>query len=300
MMEDLPAELLHNVFSYLKPHEIPPLRQVCRILATIGLHYMIPELHLLPLPGNFDRLAEVANHPVLSQHLRKIVYEGYKLPLCVSRGQFDEAVTESIATYWNRSTVLFQRPSDWALHDKWVEEKIGWIDWGKRITETSWETAWAHYQKIQLYQQTHLDVTILRSSIEKMPRLEEVELIVGFYEALIPIWNAYLPCLVAPHYKLTMDTGVEQLKAILEAASAANKSMRRLKVMELGCRFFDQPFDLSRVALQSLEHLTLKVLSLNARSFYPWDTAAVPSEDRIGEFLGLAYNLKVLSLEFEG
>ena len=142
MMDDLPIELLHNVFSYLKPHEIPPLRQVCRILAAVGLHYMIPELHLLPLPGNFDRLAEVANRPVLSQHLHKKFYGGNKLPSCVSRVQFDELILDNSDFYWTVPTGL---PRYLPVGDS--EDSIGKYHKERRkvlaeqIPETSMETA---------------------------------------------------------------------------------------------------------------------------------------------------------------
>ena len=303
-MDKLSVELLHHVLSYLEPHQILPIRRVCKVLAAVGQYFMIREFHLAPVQRSFDRLEAVVHHPILSRHLRKIIYEGNQLPQCTSTEDFDELLLGSADIYWSEPTDLPKLPHEGAsrktyrLYHKKCKEVLR-----QRVSTRTLERAWIFFQSLQFRQwsdkQAIDDNAALRYFISRLPQLEEVELIAGNYDMSTSTWNAHFPGLVAPSRQSTTEMGVKQLKGFLEAASAANKSFLRIRAVELGSLFFNQPFNPFRVALQSLQSLELDVFSSVVENNVV-DITNVPGEDRIGEFLLLTRNLKELSLAFSG
>ena len=173
----------------------------------------------------------------------------------------------------------------------------------QHVPEQRLKKAWANFSAFQKYQlsilQVDSDNTALEYAIDRLPRLEEIELVAGNINMSLSTLNAYSECLVTPCLQPTMEMGVRQLKGLLEAASIANRSLLRIEADQIGCRFFGLPFELFRDALRSLQFLELNVYSLDGEAF-PVYPSVVVSEDRIGEFLQLAYNLKELELTFEG
>ena len=78
-IESLPLELLHEVFVYLKPSEAAGLRLLSKGLANVGIQYLVPEVHLIVKQDSLDRLQEISEHPVVSQHVTSFWYEADRL-----------------------------------------------------------------------------------------------------------------------------------------------------------------------------------------------------------------------------
>ena len=88
----LPSELIHLVFTYLKPTEAAAFRWAGRIVAEIGLQYLAPTVYLTLEEGSYDRLLAIAEHPIVSNHVVQLDYETEGLSL-INREQFDWAIT---------------------------------------------------------------------------------------------------------------------------------------------------------------------------------------------------------------
>ena len=67
------------ICTHLKPWEIANLRLVSRLAATIGLRYMVPEVHLILAKDSFEQLKALAKHPVASKFVTAIFFEADKL-----------------------------------------------------------------------------------------------------------------------------------------------------------------------------------------------------------------------------
>lgn len=74
-IDNLPSELLHMVCTHLKPREVANLRLASRVVAPIGLQYLVAELHLVAAEDSFKRLAAIAEHPVVSKYVTSLLYE---------------------------------------------------------------------------------------------------------------------------------------------------------------------------------------------------------------------------------
>ncbi len=75
----LPNELIHQVFSLLRPLQVANLRLACKAFAIIALEYLVPKVHLIFKPSSFAHLQKISEHPVLSQHVHSLFYEADSL-----------------------------------------------------------------------------------------------------------------------------------------------------------------------------------------------------------------------------
>lgn len=74
-IRDLPAELLHMICVYLEPMDVARIRTLDRIIAAVGLKYLVPQIHLIPKADSFDRLLAVAEHPLANRYVTSLFYE---------------------------------------------------------------------------------------------------------------------------------------------------------------------------------------------------------------------------------
>lgn len=68
-MDDLPSELIHMIYAYLRPMELANLRLVSRRVVPISLQYMVPEVHLILAKDSFEQLKALAEHPIISKYV---------------------------------------------------------------------------------------------------------------------------------------------------------------------------------------------------------------------------------------
>ncbi|KAF2996954.1 hypothetical protein E8E14_002845 [Neopestalotiopsis sp. 37M] len=73
-MENLSAELLHDVCACLKIEDVLAFRLVCKVFADVGAAYMLPEVSFYMLEAEFTRLRAIADHPIISKHVRSLTY----------------------------------------------------------------------------------------------------------------------------------------------------------------------------------------------------------------------------------
>lgn len=92
----LPPELIHLVFTHLKPTEAAAFRWAGRIVAEIGLEYLAPTVYLALKEESYDRLLAISEHPTVSKYVVRFVYETEGLRYG-DRGMFTAAVQTSRA-----------------------------------------------------------------------------------------------------------------------------------------------------------------------------------------------------------
>lgn len=72
---DLPAEIWHNICSYVPRASLPSLRLVCTKLANIAVTYLFAEIYVSWLPRSFSKISAIAAHPKLCCHVRILSFE---------------------------------------------------------------------------------------------------------------------------------------------------------------------------------------------------------------------------------
>ena len=71
----LPAEIVHMIFGYLTPTEIASMRSMSSNIAAIGLKHIARTVTVTLQEDSFDRLLDIAHHPVVSKSVRNLCYE---------------------------------------------------------------------------------------------------------------------------------------------------------------------------------------------------------------------------------
>ncbi len=84
----LPAELIHMVYTYLEPTEAAAFRWAGRVVAEIGLQYLVPTVYLKLNEESYDQLLAISEHPVVSKYVVNLDYETRGLDF-LDREQFD-------------------------------------------------------------------------------------------------------------------------------------------------------------------------------------------------------------------
>ena len=90
----LPSELIHLVFTYLQPTEAAAFRWVGRIVAEIGLQYLAPTIYLALKEESYNRLLAIAEHPIVSKYVVKLVFETRGLG-SINREQLDGMIRDT-------------------------------------------------------------------------------------------------------------------------------------------------------------------------------------------------------------
>ena len=63
------------IYAYLTRGEAANLRFLSRNMAVVGLHYLVPTVHLDLEEDSFNKLRDIADHPVVSKHVHELIYE---------------------------------------------------------------------------------------------------------------------------------------------------------------------------------------------------------------------------------
>lgn len=75
-MDDLPSEVVHQVFSYLNFKDATATRLMNKRFADIGAEYLETQFRFFTEKGSLQRLRNLAKHPGMSKRIKTIVYEG--------------------------------------------------------------------------------------------------------------------------------------------------------------------------------------------------------------------------------
>lgn len=72
---NFPAEVWHLICTHVNRLSLPALRLVCRKLARIAASHLFRELYINWLPQSISDINAVAAHPILRQHVKRLVFE---------------------------------------------------------------------------------------------------------------------------------------------------------------------------------------------------------------------------------
>lgn len=71
----MPLEILTNIIRNLPLKDIKNLRQACRTLDSIAVHFLFKEIYLSSQLRDRERLTAVSEHPIFSKSVEKVIYD---------------------------------------------------------------------------------------------------------------------------------------------------------------------------------------------------------------------------------
>lgn len=327
-MERLPIEITHMVFANLKgrPRGIARLRLVCKTFAAIGLHYLVPELHLIFISGSFERLREISERPIISQHVETLFYEADTLTSYETMRQWKNSI---VVPPWLESIPGDQLdpPSATASereHRAYMRN-IQKLRAGPRYTQSEkhlklvYETYRNYLSDQAKLRACDYNAEVIREAMARMPNLKEIALSMEYclYEGR----SGVLERAFANVYQSAFgddgqseSCGVPQMRSLLLGASHAGLKLEVLRCGIVHWEIFRQDtevFAQMRNAVRNLKTLQLHITTRisdeelayedgdDYHSQIPACAEYLKESGRMRELVTAAPNLRSLDITFD-
>ena len=246
----LPNEILHQIFSLLRPLQVANIRLACKAFSTIALQYLVAEIHLIFKPTSFDHLRLISEHPVLNQHVHTLFYEADSLEDVDSMKEWKKNI---IVPDWFNSVdhkLMPPPPPDaskrekraYRRHMEKVREAPRYIHSARQLKNAYEE--YRHFVWCQNYmRQYDYNSEVIREAMAKLPKLKTIELSLlcclrnGRSRKL---GNAFAKGLSVAYGEQGHGEpcGVAQLRSLLVGASDASLEIETLRCGSVQWRFF--------------------------------------------------------------
>ncbi|MCJ1248509.1 hypothetical protein MMC30_005727 [Trapelia coarctata] len=165
--KSLPLELLRLIFIYLPSKDLKNLRLTCKFLDNIAAEFLLPEVHIVFTTKSINRLKNISLHPVFSQHVTAIFYEGDRLDHYESAEEWKTKVDLDLV--------------DWSRNCDGNTEKNRLLSWkDANLTESEVDNGWKAYERLYKQQQELQDIDNhereIALAIHRLPKLDTIRL----------------------------------------------------------------------------------------------------------------------------
>ena len=309
-IDKLPAEIIHMICLYLKPTELASLRLVSRLFGSIGLQYMVPEVHLILARYSFEQLEAIAAHPIASKHVISFFFEADRLSER-SRAGWRQCVVDpgNVARFDASGRLCYE-----ASHGGF------WIDKGRRdlilnhhYTENVMAHAYEEYVELLRFQRWHPDATEMAEVMRHFPRLNELRLTINdcwqsrtsrLRKLFQPALTTFFETDAMPATRLA-PLGVEQMRSLLLGAYHAGLKVETLQCGLVDWRILDQERETFALMKDSVSNVKNLRLDFNAGDEETYGNPSyLPSRpqdlrERLGDFVTAASKLEHLQIGFQ-
>lgn len=168
----LPIELQRIIFTRLRIKDLKKLRLTCKFLADIGAELLLPEVHVIFTAESMARLKKISLHPVFSQHVTSIFYEGDRLDHYESvekwKKNADPRLVDKLHRPPRETIKIWVGP--WVSDAEWMESQMA--------------RCWKNYRRLleaqQKLQENDVDRREIVKAILRFPKLDTIRLSTHF------------------------------------------------------------------------------------------------------------------------
>ena len=292
--DQLPSELIHMVFEYLKPTEVAAFRWTGRTAAVIGLQYLVPTVYLRLNVESYDRLVAIAGHPVVSKYVIKLEYENESL------GQFRRRAFDEVFVRRRRDSEQLYSGVDARAGRASRREST------RKLTQLS-DEAWSIYKAYRASERKIQEANFFRNKLtgamKEFPKLKTISKSTkGICERYVNELNQLLPPGIITNrreYGAYLDADLSS--AILLAAETAGLHISSLSCRGLPWGIFPQDQEIVAASKKSIVQLKTLDVQFDCPNFTPWHRyfdSTTPMRNYL-EFVTSAPNLEYLGLSFK-
>ena len=223
----LPPELIHLVFTYLKPTEAAAFRWAGRIVAEIGLQYLAPTVYLALKEESYDRLLAIAENPIVSKYVVKLIYETRGLG-CINREEFDVRIQNTNIIpprHDSERPDSFASARAWRAYDRESVRSLSLISKGKATQRPN--GAWSLHEAYRINEKKVLKANFFREkTAEAMRYLRNLKSVFASADGAYERYAAELRELLPTYYIVDWVYGEDSLSfdptsSVLLAAESA-------------------------------------------------------------------------------
>lgn len=231
-MAFLPLELIRNVCSNLSTTDIKNVRLTCQALGDIAAEFLIPEVHVVYKTQSITRLRKISLHPIFSQHVISILYEGDRLDHYKTRKDWEKHVMDD---RWRAR--MPKRPAhnastrDHIMFDRAVER---WAEGPRHTyTEKVLKKGWSRYKALYNEQEEigdrNMDHRDIARAILRFPKLKTIRISNDCFvcETTPYLKKSYQDCLVMPDGEYGIEpyqpSGFRQFQSVMMGLALPEK-----------------------------------------------------------------------------
>ena len=252
-IDNLPSELLHIICTHLKPTEVANLRLASRVIAPIGLQYLVPEVYIAIAEDSFKRLAAIARHPVVSKYVTSLFYEADTLEI-LNEEEWKEQVKSP--DYYDKVEKIRDHPYS-------LRSDKGWLDRVRavichRYTKRQLKEAFRKYQDFCDYQDRLYEFDRkIATAMKKFPNLKEIAVSTQGWPPRQAFERAFAPGFCTAYRDDVQDwpVGLVQMRSLLLGACRAGLKIERLRCKGVNWRILKMKKKTFENMKRSVRHL---------------------------------------------
>ena len=233
-IEDLPLELYRRVCEQLETRDIAKLRLVSKYSSEVATPYFLSCVHLIFTTESFQKLYNISQHPIISQHVTSILYEADTLEN-QDRTEWEEWVYD--ADYLNRILPVL------VLRDGFeVSKESKHASYTKEQLDRAWDRYQVELEDQKVLRRRRCGTRWLEASTACLPKLKTFRMTIaeGLYgrsHHLVQALGAGLPDASGKHLDL-YPNGLPQLRAVLRSMHNAGIKLETFACGDVGWRLF--------------------------------------------------------------
>lgn len=328
-MDRLPLEITHMIFARFKGkcQVIALLRLVCKTFAAVGLHYLVPEVHLIFNSSSFEHLRQISEHPVISKHVETLFYEADTLTSYDTMKEWKNDIT--VPGWFQSLPDDFAGPPSPSAGER--EHRNYTRDMERRRagprhthSEKQLKIAYEKYQEY-LSDQNRMRVCdynadAIREAMARMPNLKTIEM--SMERCLYEGSSDKIDRAFGKAYQSVFgdngqkeSCGVPQMRSLLLGASHAGLRLQGLRCGYVHWEIFKQSGEVFEEMKSAVQHLTMLNLHITTRvsddgsgdgldeddyhSQIPACAKYLKESGRLQEFVVAAPDLRMLDIRFD-
>ena len=283
-MDELPPELVHMICMYLKPKEIANLRLVSRLAGPIGLHYMVPEVHVILARNSFEQLKALAEHPVASKYVTSFFFEADKLGI-LPRKHWEDLVAGPQYIAQVREMHRRGHPCHHATERslRFFNREVNKLSAAPRhsYTDEEMDHAFEKYSDFIHFQQDSREAAVQETEVAEamkhFPLLKEITMASQIFTSRLKktFEPAFCTCYESdnPQDTLSEPLGVQQMRSLLLGAYHAGLKIEVLRCGLVSWRILQQDtetFARMRDSVSNVKELVLQFAPSKADPDEPW------------------------------
>ena len=177
----MPVELVRMICSYLTPTQVASIRSVSRTIAAIGLEYIATTVTLTLKEESFDRLLDIAHHPVVSKYVQSLRYE-HDFLTDLSRTQWEDNIRtpEFVAAETKndsiRTSTLDMSKRGWRALLRERRSYKACTTYGKKRLDQAYSTYQSHRAEQELARRSDFFFSKLTDGLQHLPDLRTIHM----------------------------------------------------------------------------------------------------------------------------
>ena len=307
-VEHLPSELIHMFFTYLEPKEAAAFRLLGRIVAEVGLQYLVPTVYLALNEESYDRLLAIAKHPIVSKYVVRLEYETEGLRF-VTRHQWDLIITMLPVT--NSRDAASDRPQPsasartWRAYDR--ESVRAMTSLNRRQTTRALNRAWLIYEGYHAsqkrVQQAHFFPEKIAEAMKQLPNLKTIFATAdGAYKRHVAEVRKFLPTYYLRAFHIGRSSIADTTTSILSAAESVDLRCHHFLSQYTNLQIFGQiknNFASLKKSMLHLKTMNLRFTVMQRDNEMDSINMEILENEYVLDFVTSAPNLHHLSLAFD-